>query len=35
VALYALALVALFRRRSATASPVNADVAITERATHS
>lgn len=35
VALYALALVALFRRRSATASPLNADVATTERATHS
>jgi len=34
VALYALALVALFRRRSATASPLNADVATTERATH-
>ncbi|MDT5279635.1 MAG: hypothetical protein QOJ20_830 [Mycobacterium sp.] len=35
VALYALALVALFRRRSATASPLNADVATTESATHS
>ncbi len=35
VALYALALVALFRRRTAIASPVNADAAITEEATHS
>jgi uncharacterized membrane protein len=35
VALYALALVALLRRRSATASPVHADVAITEGATRS
>jgi uncharacterized membrane protein len=35
VALYALALVALFRRLSASASPLNADVATTERATHS
>jgi uncharacterized membrane protein len=35
VALYALALVALFGRRAAIASPVNADAAITEEATHS
>ena len=35
VTLYALALVALFRRRTAIASPVNADAAITEEATHS
>jgi hypothetical protein len=35
VALYVLALVALFRRRSATASPLNADAATTERATNS
>jgi uncharacterized membrane protein len=35
VALYALALVTLFRRRSAIASPLNADAAITEEATQS
>ena len=35
VTLYALALVALFGRRTAIASPVNADAAITEEATHS
>ena len=35
VALYALALAAMFRRRSTIASPVHADAAITEEATHS
>jgi len=35
VALYALALVALFRRRTAIASPLNADVATSEGATQS
>jgi uncharacterized membrane protein len=35
VAVYALALVALFRRRTAIASPVNVDAAITEEATRS
>ena len=35
VALYALALVALFRRRTAIASPVNADAVVTEEATRS
>jgi len=35
VTLYALALVALFRRQAAIASPVNADAAITEEATRS
>jgi uncharacterized membrane protein len=35
VALYALALVALFRRRTAIASPVHADVATSEGATQS
>jgi uncharacterized membrane protein len=35
VALYALTLVVLFRRRTASASPLNADMVNTEEATHS